>query len=325
MAARQLPVAETAVAMGEREPRGRHRTDRDTMSAIPGDVSAAGIAARSDHEPAATVAIPEALMAAPNINSIAPNTGLPNTATAVTITGVGFTGATAVTFGGAAATVLVVVSDTEITCDTPLIVYQATVDVVVTTPGGSNTMHNGFSFKHPVTPPGSGIVFPAFYPIIPPPPFGLPPPPTFPPTTGTTPVAVPRGPLVGPAVAFGTGPTVSGAGGGSHPIVFPGFSTTFPNPPVSAQTTPPPPTMITTTAPIVLNGWGPHAPGGTLLLSEEGDDDANPLHHGNPELPERRAGPVFQPRNADELHQPEPPKGGGVKRVPPRSSSRHRH
>jgi hypothetical protein len=270
----------------------------------------------------------EALMAAPNVNNLNPNTGLPNTATAVIVTGVGFTGATAVTFGGIAATSVVVVSDTEITCNTPLIVYQATVDVTVTTPGGSNTMFNGFHFKHPVTPPGSGAVFPAFYPIIPPPAFGLPPPPVFPPATGGhTPVAVPVGPLVGPAVASAAvPPSVAGITqpviGGNHPIVFPGFSTTFPNPPVSVQTTPPPPNMITTTPPVVLDGWGPHAPGGTLLLSEEGAENAEQLHHGDAEFSERRAGSILQSADPNELHQPSPPKGSRFKRVPSRRPTR---
>ena len=50
----------------------------------------------------------------------------------VTITGTGFTGATAVDFGTTAATSVTVVSDTSITADSPA--GTGTVDVTVTTP-----------------------------------------------------------------------------------------------------------------------------------------------------------------------------------------------
>ena len=52
----------------------------------------------------------------------------------MTITGTGFTGATAVDFGTTAATNLTVVSDTQITATSPA--GTGTVDVTVTTPGG---------------------------------------------------------------------------------------------------------------------------------------------------------------------------------------------
>ena len=54
----------------------------------------------------------------------------------VTITGSGFTGATAVDFGTTPATNLTVVSDTSITVDSPA--GTGTVDVTVTTPGGTS-------------------------------------------------------------------------------------------------------------------------------------------------------------------------------------------
>ena len=56
--------------------------------------------------------------------------------TLVTITGTGFTGATAVDFGTTPATNLTVVSDTTITVDSPA--GTGTVDVTVTTPGGTS-------------------------------------------------------------------------------------------------------------------------------------------------------------------------------------------
>jgi hypothetical protein len=272
-------------------------------------------------------------MAAPNINSISPNTGLPSVATAVIITGTGFTGATAVTFHGVTATNIVEVSDTEITCDTPQIVFTATVDVTVTTPSGSNTMFNGFTYEHPGTPAGPEAFFPAFTPIIPPPPFGLPPPPTFPPTTGTTPVKVPVGPLVGPAIRPApVPPSLAGvqqpqfkSGSATLPAsYFPDFTTTFPNPPVSIQTTPPPPNMIVTTPPVGL------VFSGTEEFGEDGEDgedndNALSLHHGDAEFPERRAGAVLQSAHDDELHQSRPPQGGRSKRLPKGRTGRHHH
>jgi hypothetical protein len=96
-------------------------------------------------------------MAAPNINSITPNTGPADTVTAVTIGGNGFTGATEVTFGGIAGTNLVEVSDTEVTVDTPGNIGFATVDVTLVTPEGDNTMFNGFVFEPrvPIDPGGN--------------------------------------------------------------------------------------------------------------------------------------------------------------------------
>jgi hypothetical protein len=254
-------------------------------------------------------------MAAPNINSVTPNVGRLNTATAVTLGGNGFTGATAVTFGGIDATSLVVVSDTEITCATPLVTSDQVVDVTVVTPGGDDTMFNGFIFEQS----GSDAFFPAFTPIVPPPTFGLPPPPVFPPVPpNTAPVAVPIGPLVGPAVDDApVPPSLAGiiqpqfkSGSATAPAsYFPDFTTTFPNPPVSVQTTPPPPNMIVTTPPVTLGSMG------FGVWSEEGTYDAVTLRHGDAKLPERRAGAVPLTPHADELHQPEPTKSGRRKRM----------
>jgi hypothetical protein len=155
-------------------------------------------ATASQAEPAETLMGDPELQAAPNINSITPNSGPPETATAVTIGGVGFTGATSVTFGGIAATNFVEVSDTQITCSTPANIGFATVDVTVATPGGNNTMFNGFKFQG-----GTSAGFPAFTPILPPPAVGAGggAAPTFPPPTPPPIGHVPVGPLVGPAIA----------------------------------------------------------------------------------------------------------------------------
>ncbi|MBB5048945.1 hypothetical protein HNR60_003716 [Rhodopseudomonas rhenobacensis] len=76
--------------------------------------------------------------ATPTVASIAPNAGPISGGTNVTITGTNFTGASTVTIGGAAATAITVVSATTITATTPSHA-AGTVDVVVTTPGGTGT------------------------------------------------------------------------------------------------------------------------------------------------------------------------------------------
>ena len=64
--------------------------------------------------------------------------------TLVTITGSGFTGATAVDFGTIAGDGLDVVSDTTITADSPA--GTGTVDVTVTTPSGTSATSSADQF-----------------------------------------------------------------------------------------------------------------------------------------------------------------------------------
>ncbi len=85
----------------------------------------------------------------PTVATVSPNTGTTLGGTAVTITGTNLTGASSVTFGGAAATGVTVVSDTEITVTTPLHT-PGVVDIVVTTPEGSGTGFGLFSYVTPV-------------------------------------------------------------------------------------------------------------------------------------------------------------------------------
>lgn len=73
----------------------------------------------------------------PVIAALAPTTGVAAGGTLVEIRGRKLTGATAVTFGGTAATSFRVVSDTLIVATAPAKV-ASTIDVVVTTPGGSS-------------------------------------------------------------------------------------------------------------------------------------------------------------------------------------------
>jgi hypothetical protein len=74
--------------------------------------------------------------AAPTVTSITPNSGLAAGGTSVSITGTGFTGATAVHFGANAATGVVVNSATSVTATSPA--GTGTVDVTVTAPGGTS-------------------------------------------------------------------------------------------------------------------------------------------------------------------------------------------
>ncbi len=78
------------------------------------------------------------------ITSVTPNEGPDVGGTPVTITGAGFLTATGVTFGGVAATNVVVVNDEEITCDTPA--GTGIVDVVVQRPSTNLTLAAGFEY-----------------------------------------------------------------------------------------------------------------------------------------------------------------------------------
>ncbi|MCA8911483.1 MAG: IPT/TIG domain-containing protein [Planctomycetes bacterium] len=88
--------------------------------------------------------------AAPAITNINPTMGTTAGGTSVTITGTNLSGATSVTFDGNAATIT---GNTATTVDvtTPAGTAGA-VDVVVTTPGGSDTSTGGFTYQTPANP-----------------------------------------------------------------------------------------------------------------------------------------------------------------------------
>ena len=69
--------------------------------------------------PDATQTFTLTVAAAPTVTGLSPTSGSGAGGTSVTITGTGFTGATAVDFGTTAATNLTVVNDTTITADSP--------------------------------------------------------------------------------------------------------------------------------------------------------------------------------------------------------------
>ncbi len=93
---------------------------------------------------------------APTIMAVSPNTGSPGGGESVTITGTDLTGATSVTFGGIAATNVAVVNGTTVTAMAPA-GGPGTVNVTVTTPGGTATATGAYTYVSaalPRFPPG---------------------------------------------------------------------------------------------------------------------------------------------------------------------------
>jgi hypothetical protein len=93
---------------------------------------------------------------APTFTSISPTSGSVAGGTAVTITGTNLFGATAVTFGGTPATSFTVVSGTSITATAPGH-SSGSVTVVVTTPNGTATGTNAYTYNAPTAPTFTGI------------------------------------------------------------------------------------------------------------------------------------------------------------------------
>jgi hypothetical protein len=79
------------------------------------------------------------------LSSINPPSGSASGGTGVTLTGSALTGATSVTFGGVAATGVNVVNSTTVTAVTPAHA-TGSVDVTITTPSGSATLTNGYTY-----------------------------------------------------------------------------------------------------------------------------------------------------------------------------------
>lgn len=88
----------------------------------------------------------------PTITSVTPNSGTTSGGTIITnIAGSNFLGTTGVTFGGSAATHLVVVSDTKLTCVTPAHALGA-VTVAATSAGGTGSLGSAYTYTSPVAP-----------------------------------------------------------------------------------------------------------------------------------------------------------------------------
>jgi hypothetical protein len=84
------------------------------------------------------------LASSPTVGSVSPNSGPAGGGTSVTITGTNFAGGATVTFGGASATNVIIMSATSITARTPAHA-AGPVNVVVTTTQ-SGVLSNGFSY-----------------------------------------------------------------------------------------------------------------------------------------------------------------------------------
>jgi hypothetical protein len=85
-------------------------------------------------------------LTAPSVTDISPNRGTSEGGTQVTVTGANFTGATGVSIGGAAASRVVVINDTTITCITPAGSTGSGKSVVVTSPNGHNAGNLLFTY-----------------------------------------------------------------------------------------------------------------------------------------------------------------------------------
>jgi rhamnogalacturonyl hydrolase YesR len=89
-------------------------------------------------------------VAIPTVSKVSPNSGPTTGGTAVTLTGTNFASGAAVTFGGTAATHVVVTNSTTITATTPAKSAGA-VTVTVTVSSQSGSLANGFTYTAPAT------------------------------------------------------------------------------------------------------------------------------------------------------------------------------
>jgi hypothetical protein len=92
----------------------------------------------------------------PNVTGILPTSGSTAGGSRVTITGTGFTGATAVTFGATAGTNMTVFSSTKINVTSPAHT-AGIVNVKVTTPGGTSAISTADRFTYSAPPKVTGI------------------------------------------------------------------------------------------------------------------------------------------------------------------------
>jgi RHS repeat-associated protein len=96
----------------------------------------------------------------PTVSGVSPNTGLTHGGQVVTITGTDLTGATRVSFGGTPAATFTVTSATQLTATAPP-EAAGTVDVTVTTPGGSSAPLTVDQFTYSVPVPVVSSVNPS--------------------------------------------------------------------------------------------------------------------------------------------------------------------
>lgn len=92
-----------------------------------------------------TPSSPSSTSSTPTISAISPNAGTATGGTSVTITGTNFAAGATVTFGGTAATDVVIVNATSITAKAPAHASGAT-DVIVTASGRTGMLAGGFTY-----------------------------------------------------------------------------------------------------------------------------------------------------------------------------------
>ena len=109
--------------------------------------TAAGMSATSNADKYSYVA------PVPSVTSVNPTSGPAQGGTTLTIAGTGFSFATAVKFGSANASGFTVNSDTQITATSPAGTPGATVDVTVTTAGGTSATSSSDHFSYAAAPP----------------------------------------------------------------------------------------------------------------------------------------------------------------------------
>ncbi|GAA3048724.1 hypothetical protein GCM10010464_11220 [Pseudonocardia yunnanensis] len=152
-------IGATAVSFGG-TPATTFTVNSDTQITATTPARAAGIAAVTVTGPTGTSnpvnIIYQGTTTPPTITSIAPSSGPTTGGTVVTITGSGFTGATAVSFGGTPATTFTVNSATQITATTPAHAAGA-VQVTVTAPTGTSNAVT-FAYQAPAAPVITSIV-----------------------------------------------------------------------------------------------------------------------------------------------------------------------
>ncbi|MGO9113900.1 MAG: IPT/TIG domain-containing protein [Thermoguttaceae bacterium] len=123
-------------------------------AASPGYDLATGIGS-----PVANMLIPGLVAYQPTVTGISPVSGYTTGGTSVTITGTGFAGETAVDFGTIAATSVIVNSATQITAISPA-ETAGSVDVTVTSFGGTSTTSSVDKFTYVVPPPSFTLTGP---------------------------------------------------------------------------------------------------------------------------------------------------------------------
>ena len=139
----------TAVAFGSTAATGHTVVSATTISATsPAGTGTVDIRVTAAGGTSADVAADRFTYAgAPTVTAISPSSGSAGGGTVVTITGTNLSGATAVAFGATAATTFSVVSATSITATAPP-GAAATVDIRVTTPGGTSATSAADQFTY---------------------------------------------------------------------------------------------------------------------------------------------------------------------------------